>query len=461
MENVSSESGKIPRKPIAELRVAAESVVLDVIRQAPCLHFTMDQVSSHAEAKKVRKAIGMLADDNRDVRPIIAAAVAKLNKRLRTFKVKIEPWSHRDDQLIAILNEDAEWADAVSEAWSYAENPNEFYLTNAALGLLQFLRSGDLDEDFVSERSISWKMGLNGREHCIEPYLYEVATKANIPVQWEGKGTRWGEKPTYRLWIDETAPQPAKVPRGINPVFEMHLDRFTKGNVDQARATIHETLLRLNPNGSDEIYLIAITSRQELRHCFPNAPSRESDMLAEFFSAVSLNQELDRGYDFREKAPMWSVTLSPKTDWPTALAAIRHQQDQPGLQERFGLTSDAAKLLEWIEKLSNDKKLLGRVTPIVEDSARKWIGIEFPWSQENAAVYLQLLIDEINERTSYDLRLLPWREYGQLKSRISIRRKPTQIDALVSQIRQISVERGNSLGEAEARSGIERLLATT
>ncbi len=330
MENLSSGSQKIQRKPIAELRVAAESVVLDVIRQAPLLHFTMDQVSSHAEAKKVRKAIGMLKKDNRDVRPIIADAVAKVNKRLRTFKVSIEPWSRYDNKFVAILNDDAEWSDAVTEAWSYAENPNEFYLTDAALGLSQFLRSGDLDQDFVSERSISWKMGLNGREHCIEPYLYEVVAKTNIPLRWEGKGTRWGEKPSYRLWIEESEPRhSAEIPTGINPVFQMHLDRFTKENVDQVRATIHETLLRLNPTGSEEVYLIAIASRRELCRCFPNAPSRDSDVLAEFFSTVSLNQELDRGYDFRETAPMWSLTLRPKTDWSTALAAIRHEQKQP------------------------------------------------------------------------------------------------------------------------------------
>lgn len=99
------------------------------------------------------------------------------------------------------------------------------------------------------------------------------------------------------------------------------------------------------------------------------------------------------------------------------------------------------------------------MTPIVEDSARKWIGIEFPWNQENAAVYLQLLIDEINERTDYELRLQPWREYAQVKSRICVRRKPTQMDRLVIQLRQISAERGKELGDAEARSAIECLLS--
>src|SRR5262249_14397127 len=121
----------------------------------------------------------------------------------------------------------------------------------------------------------------------------------------------------------------------------------------------------------------------------------------------------------------------------------------------------AAKLLEWIEKLPDDKKLLGRVTPIVEDSARKWIGIEFPWNWQNAAVYLQLLIDEINERTSYELKLQPWREYNEVKSRITFRKKPVRIDSIATQLCLIAAEQGKYLDSAEVRKTIDNILAGT
>src|SRR5262245_9338283 len=90
MKDISTPVGTSPKKPIAELRIAAEAVVLDVVRQKPNLHFTMDQASSRLEANRVRRVVGMSKADTRDVRPVIAAAVAALNKRLRTFKIKIE-----------------------------------------------------------------------------------------------------------------------------------------------------------------------------------------------------------------------------------------------------------------------------------------------------------------------------------------------------------------------------------
>jgi hypothetical protein len=193
--------------------------------------------------------------------------------------------------------------------------------------------------------------------------------------------------------------------------------------LDDAGAIIYKKLTELNPMGSEPIYVLAISSRRELHRCFPNAPSRKSNVLVEFFSAISFNKTLRRGYDFREKVPMWNVTLMPVDNWPTTLAAIREDLARPGLQERFGLTDEAAKLLQWIEMLPEDEKLLGRVTPIIEDAATKFIGINCPWSEENTSVYLQLLVDEINDRTIYNLVLQPWRECSRTRSRIVIRRK--------------------------------------
>jgi hypothetical protein len=138
-----------PRLTIVELRTRAETILLDVVRQAPHLHFTMNEVSQYAEAKKIRKALGLPKDDARDLSPIVSAAATKLNKRLKTFQVEVEQSSGWQDKLIASLNDDAEWPEATSEVWSYADHVNEFQLTDAGFGLLEYARSGDLDSDFV------------------------------------------------------------------------------------------------------------------------------------------------------------------------------------------------------------------------------------------------------------------------------------------------------------------------
>jgi hypothetical protein len=407
-----------PRLTIAQLRHAAEAVLLDVIRQKPHLHFTMAQVSEYIEVKKVRKAVDMAKDDERELRPILETAAANLNKRLKTFRVGVE-----SSQLIASLNEDAEWSEAISEAWSYVDKPNEFGLSNPGLSLLEYIRSGDLKAEFVLERSISYKMGLNGRERCIEPYLREVRRKALVDLNWEKKNTQWGKPPMYRLWIAKDEFQPIEAPRAVNPVFKNRLEAFTKVDVDALRALIYDHLLRLNPIGDDDIYLVAISRRRELQHCFPHSTSRISDVLVRFFSAISLNPELRRAYDFRDHAPVWTFSLQPKSDWKTTLAAIRADLAQPSLQDRFGLSCEAAKLLRWIEQLPDDTKLLGRLTPVVEDANEQWIGLNCAWRGENTGVYLQLLIDEINDRTDYELKLQPWHEWNAVKSRIVFKRK--------------------------------------
>jgi hypothetical protein len=448
------------RLGIAELRVRAESILLDVVRQTPRLHFTRDAISDYVDAKLVRKALGMDKEDNRELEPMLTTAAGKLNKKIRSFKITVQRSTYSQMQLTAHLAEDAEWNQAVEEAWSYSDSPNEFALTNPALGLLRFIRSGDLEQDFMSERSISWKMGLNGRERCIEPYLRELETKTKIGLHWEGKGTEWSERPKYRFWIAPTEPEPAEQP-ALNPRIERHLDRFIKADVDEARTIIHKWLLELKPAGTEVVYFLSIGSRAELQHCLPQPHSRSSTVLAEFFSAIILNPEIARGYNFRDEAERWTVTLQPKTDWEPALSAIGEELSKPTLQERFGLSDEAAKLLTWIENLPEEKKLLGRVTPIVEDSATKFIGIKCPWSEENTAVYLQLLIDEINERTNYELRLQPWYEYNRMRSRIVVKKKRHGVEEVIRQLQALACEQGRNLNAARTRHVIDNLIAVT
>jgi hypothetical protein len=264
----------------------------------------------------------------------------------------------------------------------------------------------------------------------------------------------------YRLWIESTVSDFGPVPVAVNSIFDTHLDRFSKQDLDDARATIYKNLIDLNPTGSEPIYVLTISSRHELQRCFPHVSSRRSNVLVEFFSAISFNKTLRRGYDFREKVPVWTVTLVPVDNWPTTLAAIREDLARPGLQERFGLTDEAAKLLEWVENLPDDKKMLNRVTPIVEDAATKFIGIKCPWSQENAPVYLQLLVDEINERTNYNLTVHPWRDFGQVKSRIVIKYKATAIEGVVSQLRQIAALRGKLVDDKQLHAAVQSLIGS-
>jgi len=69
----------------------------------------------------------------------------------------------------------------------------------------------------------------------------------------------------------------------------------------------------------------------------------------------------------------------------------------------------------------------------VEEAGDRWIGISCAWSEENLAAFLQMLIDEINQHTGYDLALQPWHQHGRVKSRNRIARKRSGIEDVVKQ----------------------------
>lgn len=136
---------------------------------------------------------------------------------------------------------------------------------------------------------------------------------------------------------------------------------------------------------------------------------------------------------------------------------IRQEMSQPSLEVQYGIGPEAAKLLRWMETLPREKRLLGRVTPVVEDAAEKWIGIKCPWSEENTSVNLRLLIDELNDRTSCSFELVPWVECGRRKSRIIIGRKKGQVDQVMTILRQMSAAAEHPWDEDVARRFIEQL----
>lgn len=406
-----------------ELIDAAQPIILDAVRQQPCLHFKDVTAWTHVRTNSVRKMIGLAKDDKRDISGILSSAATATNKRLKSFQVQAEGSHYGEERLVTTLTDTAEWDDALREAWSYAEKPNECFLTDPGLALLEYVRSGQLGTEFVRERSISHRMGLYGREGCVEEYLHEIASKTPLNLHWEKNGAHWSATPPmFRIWLEKPDRQQPEKPVGLNPEIDADIDRPTRKDLDAARSAIYSNLLVLNPPNAKVVHFIAISTRKDLRRCFPRLRENHSDALFNFFTSISLNDQLLFGCDFQDEAPIWTVTFGASQDWKKTLAAIQEEIARPSVEERYGLGSEAAKLLTWIEQLPADKKLLGRLTPIVEESNKKWIGLTWPWSEENVAVYLQLLIDEINECTDYDLRLQPWREYGRIKSRIIIRR---------------------------------------
>jgi hypothetical protein len=205
-------------------------------------------------------------------------------------------------------------------------------------------------------------------------------------------------------------PPPKKtIPERLNPVFNGNLDHYTKDDLDGWRDLIHNHLLNSRPSGTEPITLLWIDDRAELERvfpCFPFGRHSDGDKIVKFISEIPVHPEIRIGYDFRSERDVWFAQLAPAKTSEITWQALTDPRDQPILEARYGISRDAARLLAWIEGL-RDKDYLGKWTPIVEDELEKKIGIQCPWDKDNLPAYLTELLNELNDRTPYELALQP------------------------------------------------------
>lgn len=439
---------------LAAMRASAEELLLDLIRQEPTLHFTQNSTGSYYDRPRLRKRLRMPKDDDRDIQPVLEDAAAKLNARLQAVRVKAE-WNGRTScRLEATLNQGSDWASALAEAWDSVPEPNELFLTDAGLELRDLILSGELGADWSSERSITFKIGLHGREHVLEPYVQEVENKTGIALVCEREKNRWPAPTRFRITVRD--PSGAPVGAGANPRIDLSLEADRKADRDSVRRLLYDELLKALPAGMGAFCLFAISSREELEKCLPRYAS--ADNLARFFEALTVHDSLKKSYDFRSGAKCWFVAFSPAETWAGTLRAIEEELSRPSIAQQYGLSPDAAKLLEWIQDVPANQ-YAGPWTPIVENAVERWIGIRCPWGDENFAAYLQMLLDEVNERTEYDLSIQPWRHHGAMKSRVRVGHKRNGVDELISRLQVCAVTRGIHVDAERARTCIEGLLA--
>ena len=100
----------------------------------------------------------------------------------------------------------------------------------------------------------------------------------------------------------------------------------------------------------------------------------------------------------------------------------------------------------------------GDGTPVVEDALKKEFGIKCPWDDRNFSSYIQLLIDEINDKTHYDLKLQPWKDYSGWKTRIRVRKKESKESKIIQQIQLYGLQMGKFLEEHRVKELLTQLL---
>ena len=427
-ENTVKDVPAKPRPSMIDQKPRAEEFLLDAIRRKPVFPFTRIESRLSLHAQTARRRLGLPRDDKDDLMPIFSKAAEGVNKRVQTFSVELDDgqWHSSDKYFSVRLKTGHEWPDVVKESWTGVDSPNPYLLTEIGSRLLERIRSGQLASGFTEASAISIKIGLGRYENSLERYLLEIDAKSPLDLQWEEQRSGHYGPVSYRIWIGDTEKQKDK-PRGVNPQFEVDLKRFGKAEIDAARKMLHELVVQIAPTGTEPLYILAISTRQHMADCFPRSETVDCHALVSFFGALTFNDSLRRGYNFHSDADQWSFVLKPKAHWATSIAAIQDELTQPTLEARYGLSTEAARLLRWVQTIQPDQ-MLGCFTPNIEDQRERGIGIASPWGNDNFPAYLQMLVEELNEKTHYDLRLQPWKEYSATKTRLKVATKICDLD---------------------------------
>jgi len=454
---------KPARLPITELRKNAETYLVNFICQRPNLPFWEPMVWDWLDVIGAKRAVGLVEGNNHNIIEMLEDAAERVSQKLPEVKVLVGNRIN-DDKIAFHLEDGVEWMEVIQKVWTLlGRDPNRYYLSDAGALLLTWAEDPEHRKEFVKERSLSHKIGLSGRTGVLSRYFDEVGRKSPMILRYETKGDSYSHPPLfYRLSLESkvAVPPPLDSP---NPVMDFKLERASKPEFDRVRELVFDHLLDRRPEGTVAIGLYHIDTRRELKRCFPNECLSGRDPfsgLNEFFTKLPLIQEIECKARLSGDESAWTCILSPSRTWSDAVNAIVRWRDRPSLQSLYGLSKDAALLLEWVQSLGPHRLEHG-LSPIVEDCLLREIGIRVPWEMENLAAYFAILTDEINERTPWELRVQPWNQHQHVKTRLRVRKRETAEADLVRQIQWLALEQGRAVEADQVAELLAKWIGTS
>ena len=87
------------------------------------------------------------------------------------------------------------------------------------------------------------------------------------------------------------------------------------------------------------------------------------------------------------------------------------------------------------------------------------IGFKTDWIDQNTRIYLELLVEEINEKTEFKLRTLDWWGYPREATRILVKRKETDIHEVIRSIQVLGLKQNKLLSAEKVKAALIGLLA--
>jgi len=222
-------------------------------------------------------------------------------------------------------------------------------------------------------------------------------------------------------WTIGVAPEPFDhlVSPVINEPLPIPADKeFGKAELDTFAARVHEIVLsRTNLSGSSSLVLLRTGLRADLVRCLGCGMSWDYHLLG-FLNAVRLIG-MHLRWDLRKCSPVWRIWVNPygELNWSEVRALISQRLSEEPSERRYCLSPNAALLFDWLQSLDRAGFEYG-LTPVVEDAWKNEIGIECSWEKENRSLLIELLCEEISEKTGRMARPRPWHHWGETKTRI-------------------------------------------
>ncbi|MDQ8191941.1 hypothetical protein [Roseibacillus persicicus] len=379
-----------------------------------------------------------------------------------SFELRVEN-GRRELQAASIqtvLKEDCEWEAALQDSWGGTESMNEWFLSDNALRLLSWIQGPKNTGEFAPVNRIGSQAGLRGEGSYsrIETYLKEISLKSPYGVNFESTG-RWSGDYKMSVFRKEEKRQQEEFK---NPVFAGSLSSSDCESVIAFGLLLEEGLLEAPLAVERVLRLFDIRSRVALANSLPDATKQKKFgpyEFKEFLSKIRLSRGLKVAASLHDEAKegwLVGVALEDGWTWERARKAIEERRNRQNSEEAFGLSQKAARILDWIRDLHDDEFELG-MTPCVENVAKEQIGIGGMSYNQNSGALLILLVEEINDKTNYALRLIPWIDYSRPHHRILVRLKPDADTELIRQIQFRGLEKGVRLSEKDVKIHLEAL----
>jgi len=351
-----------------------------------------------------------------------------------------------------------QWRNVSEEPWKCTAVPNPDFLTDNAAKLLQWVRSEKNTREFTDQNKIGRQSKLRGSYDQIRNLFKEIQAKVQPRLVVEVKGW-WGP---FKAYFAKEQPRYFHI-GPLNPPLGLSLSKVEHDELMRFKRWLYAELQRMDfPRNNEFVGIFEVADRRAVKACFSDWPTGFSwdDKIREFFDSLRLMPGICIHCLFESGPGPWLVTcsLSEGWTWSRVKEWLREQQSMPPLRQRYGLSEHGAALLEWIVGL-RPEEYLGRLTPVVEDHLELDIGIETDWPEENIPAYLAMLVEEINEKTEFDLLLQPWQQHGNAETRIRVKHKRSEMDSLVRAIQLFGLSRNKTLDAERVKATVDALIS--